>query len=68
MHIARREASETQNHIKTMEGKHYINSQKANELIDRYERVIAGINSFINYIREKRDRDKRKGSGKSQFI
>jgi len=67
MLIARREASETQNHLKSMEGKRYITVEKANDFIKRYERVIAGINSFINFVREKRDRDGRKGRGKSRI-
>ncbi len=37
LYIARREAGETQSHSRKMEGKRYINSEKANELIDEYE-------------------------------
>lgn len=64
MYVSRKEAGETQNHIKSMEGKGYINSQKANELIAQYEKLVSGINSFINYIREKREKDNKKGRAK----
>jgi len=62
MYTARKEAGETQNHIRKMEARKYIGSDKANEWVQRYEKVIIGINSFNKYILEKRDRSSRKGS------
>lgn len=52
--IARKEAGETQNHIRTMQGKNYIEREIANDIINRYEEVIRGINGYINWVREKR--------------
>ena len=50
---ARKEAGETQNHIRSMEGKNYILKEVANDLISRYEEVIRGINGYINWVRKK---------------
>lgn len=51
---ARKEAGETQNHIRAIEGKGYLPSSTANDLIGRYEEVIKGINGYINWVRDKR--------------
>lgn len=53
MYTARKEGAETQNHIITLQSKKYINSELSNELINEYEGLIKGINSYINYIRDK---------------
>lgn len=58
--IARREAGETQNHIEALVGKHYLPRSKADEWINRYERIMAGINSYVNYIQEKKQNEKGK--------
>ena len=50
---ARKEAGETQNHIRSMEGKNYISRELANDLINRYEEIIRGINVYINWVRKK---------------
>ena len=52
--IARKEAGETQNHIRSLQGKHYITDDMANDIIIRYEEVIRGINGYINWVREKK--------------
>jgi len=62
--IARREAGETQNHIEAMVGKAYLSRVKADEWINRYERIMAGINSYVNYVKDKRGLEARKGMGK----
>jgi len=54
MFIARKEAGETQNHIEALVGKYFLDRSKADNWIERYEKIMAGINSFINYIRDKR--------------
>lgn len=54
MYTARKEAGETQNHIEALTGKGYLERAKADNWIERYERIMAGINSYINYIRDKR--------------
>jgi four helix bundle protein len=61
MNVSRKEAGETQNHIRIMEGERYITSPKADEWIDRYERLIIGINNYKKYILEKRENEGRKG-------
>ena len=65
MYTARKEAGETQNHIEALVGKKYLERVIADVWIKRYERVIAEINSFVNYIRDKRDKFKKSGEGKS---
>ncbi|GEM_PF-328135 len=65
MFVARKEAGETQNHIAALLAKNYLNPDKATDWINRYERIIAGINSFVNYIRDKRSQTDRNGQGKN---
>jgi four helix bundle protein len=50
---ARREAGETQNHIRKLSGKRYLDSEKSQTWVEQYEEVIRGINGYIRYIREK---------------
>jgi len=52
--IARREAGETQNHIRKLSGKGYLNPEQSQEWVEQYEEVIRGINGYIRYIREKK--------------
>lgn len=59
LYFARREAGETQSHIRKMEGKKYITSEKANKLIGEYEGLIRGINAFINDVKRQRDKGKK---------
>lgn len=54
MYTARKEAGETQNHIIKMQGKRYIDKLYADQLVDRYEGLIKGINAYIRYICQKR--------------
>ena len=63
-YVARKEAGETQNHIEALFGKHYIPRETADQWISRYERIIAGINSYINFINDKRTNSARIGQGK----
>jgi len=58
---SRKEASETQNHIREMEGKCYINKDYSQELIDKYEEVIRGLNGLINKTCELREKYQTKG-------
>lgn len=55
---ARREAGETQNHIRSLQGKSYIGHKIADDLMTRYEEVIRGINGYINWVRRKRSSKK----------
>jgi four helix bundle protein len=57
-YVARKEAGETQSHIRALEGKGYLISKTANELILSYEEVIRGINGYVRWVREKRERGK----------
>jgi len=52
--VARKEAGESQNHIRTLQAKEYITKDKADDLVMRYEEVIRGINGYINWAREKK--------------
>ncbi len=55
-YTSRREAVETQNHLRKMNGKGYISRSVADSLILDYEGLIRGINGMINYIKEKSSR------------
>lgn len=52
--IARKEAGETQNHIRKLAGKNYVDPPQSQKWVEQYEEVIRGINGYIRYIREKR--------------
>lgn len=52
--VARKEAGETQNHIKALQDKHYLANNIARDIISKYEEVIRGINGYIRWVREKR--------------
>jgi four helix bundle protein len=52
--VARKEAGESQNHIRTLQAKEYIIEDQADDIITRYEEVIRGINGYINWVREKK--------------
>lgn len=52
--VARKEAGETQNHIRALQDKGYIMAKKARDIISRYEEVIRGVNGYIRWVREKR--------------
>lgn len=52
--VARKEAGESQNHIRTLQAKEYIAKDKADDIVIRYEEVIRGINGYINWVREKK--------------
>ena len=52
--IARKEAGETQNHIRVMAGKNYLDSKHSQVWVKSYEEIIRGINGYIRYIREKK--------------
>jgi len=54
MYIARREAGETQNHLRSMQTRGYISKVIADELVICYQEVIRGINGYVKYIAEKR--------------
>jgi len=36
-----------------MQGRNYITKKVADDLINRYEEVIRGINGYINWVRRK---------------
>ncbi len=53
-YTARKEAGETQNHLRELEGKAYLNPKTSQSWIEGYEEVMRGINGYVNYIRNKR--------------
>jgi four helix bundle protein len=52
--IARKEAGETQNQIRKISGKGYLDSELSQKWVEEYEEVIRGINGYTRYIREKK--------------
>ena len=52
--IARREAGETQNHIRKLSGKDYLNPEQSQGWVEQYEEVVRGINGYIRYIRKRK--------------
>ncbi|GAI29290.1 unnamed protein product [marine sediment metagenome] len=52
--IARKEAGETQNQIRKISGKGYLDSELSQRWVEEYEEVIRGINGYTRYIREKK--------------
>jgi len=63
--IARKEAAETQNHIREMEHKNYLSPNKSQCMIDEYEEVKRGINGLVRSVAEKKELTHRKGTKKS---
>jgi len=61
---ARKEAAETQNHLRDMEDKGYLSHSKSQDMIDEYEEIKRGINGMIKTISEKKDTYGKKGSRK----
>lgn len=59
MFTARKEARETQNHLKSTSSKGFISRQQETELVDRYEGLIIGMNKFIQYLNSQKDRAKK---------
>lgn len=53
-YVARKEAGETQNHIRELSGKDYLDPKQSQSWVEEYEEIIRGINGYIRYIREKR--------------
>ncbi|MFB0552820.1 MAG: four helix bundle protein [Phycisphaerae bacterium] len=52
---ARKEAGETQNQVRKLSGKGYLDSKQSQKWVEEYEEVIRGINGFTRYIRKKKD-------------
>ena len=53
-YIARKEAGETQNQIRKLSGKNYLNRAQSQNWVEAYEEIIRGINGYVRYIRKKR--------------
>lgn len=52
--IARKEAGETQNQIRKLSGKGYLDPNQSQTWVEEYEEVIRGINGYTRYIRQKK--------------
>ena len=52
--IARKEAGETQNHIRKLSGKKYLGPKESQMWVECYEEIIRGINGYMRYVREKK--------------
>jgi four helix bundle protein len=51
---SRKEAAETQNHVYKMEQKGYIGQSISERIFEDYQKLIKGINGYINYLKIKR--------------
>ena len=60
--IARKEAAETQNHLRELEQKGYVKHQTIQDMIDEYEEVKRGINGLIRRISERKESTQTKGA------
>ena len=55
---ARKEAGESQNHIRKISAKEYIDLKTSQKWVEEYEEVIRGINGYVNYVRGKKGASK----------
>jgi four helix bundle protein len=53
--IARKEAGETQNQVRQLAIKSYLEPEQSQNWVERYEEVIRGINGYVRYVRKKKD-------------
>jgi four helix bundle protein len=53
-YVARKEAGETQNHIRKLPGKNYLDPNQSQSWVEQYEEIIRGVNGYVRYIREKK--------------
>lgn len=60
--VARKEASETQNHLIAVRDGKMLNESIANDLISRYQGLIIGINSYKRKIIESQEKYKSRHS------
>ncbi|OGX08336.1 MAG: hypothetical protein A2Z88_01045 [Omnitrophica WOR_2 bacterium GWA2_47_8] len=58
MYTARKEAGETQSHLRALESRKYLSEAQTKKLIEEYEGLVRGINAYINYVRDKREASK----------
>jgi four helix bundle protein len=58
MYVARKEAGETQNHIRSAQSKTYVGTREAESFVEKYEGLIRSINAYVKYLCSKRDRSK----------
>lgn len=65
LYTARKEAGETQSHLRDFETKGYLNASKVQIMIDEYEEIKRGINGLIRSIAAKKELSGRKGSKRS---
>lgn len=61
---ARKEAAETQNHLRDFEAKQYAPGDKIQKMIDEYEEVKRGINGLVKAISAKKESSGGKGAKK----
>ena len=66
LYISRKEAAESQNHIRDMIDKDYIPASKGQDMIDEYEEIKRGINGLVRTVADKRESSKTKGMKRRQ--
>lgn len=62
---SRKEAGETQNHVREMQRKKYYPNKESEALIYKCEEIIRGLNGLIRYFSNKRDNSQSKGHYKN---
>ena len=58
---SRKEAGETQSHIREMQQKRYLSNDESESLLYEYQEVIKGLNGLVRYYTKKRDSANLKG-------
>ncbi len=67
LYIARREAGETQSHLRDFQDKKYLNTIEVQRIIDEYEQIKRGINGLVRAIADKKTTSSKKGSKSSHL-
>jgi four helix bundle protein len=62
VYIARKEAGETQNHLRKISRKDYLDPRQSQRWVEEYEEVIRGINGYVRYVRQKKGTKKTKNT------
>lgn len=55
LYVARKEATETQSHLRKLQSKSFLVDEEADKLVSRYQGLIIGINKYVAKIIEQRD-------------
>jgi hypothetical protein len=67
LRISRKEAYETINHLEKIKRRKLVSTETSEALINRYGRLIAGINNYLRYIETTKNKTRRKGTDANNF-